>query len=212
MTASTSTRERRNERSVLPISVTAQSYDRRMELRYDEAKFTEMLLYVAGRLLDDRAGGATKLNKVLFFAEFTHFRRHGSPISGCEFQKLQQGPAPRRLLPVRERLVSHEAAEIRAEDFLGRTQHRLVPLREADLSVLTEAERQTLDDVLEQLDGLTGRQVSDLSHEEPGWLLTEFGDAIPYATAGLGYPQVSTPTSRSLARRVAEQYGFVESV
>lgn len=99
-------------------------------LRYDEAKFTEMLLYVAGRLLDDRAGGATKLNKVLFFAEFTHFRRHGSPISGCEFLKLQQGPAPRRLLPVRERLVSQEAAEIRVEDFLGRTQHRLAPLRE----------------------------------------------------------------------------------
>lgn len=57
-----------------------------------------------------------------------------------------------------------------------------------------------MDDVLEQLDGLTGRQVSDLSHEEPGWLLTEFGDAIPYATAGLGYPQVSTPTSRRLAQ------------
>jgi hypothetical protein len=40
-----------------------------MRVIYDEAKFTELLLYVADRLRVDRAGGATKLNKVLFFAD-----------------------------------------------------------------------------------------------------------------------------------------------
>jgi hypothetical protein len=180
-----------------------------MDLAYDEAKFTEMLVSVAGRLLADRAGGATKLNKVLFFAEFTHFRRHGAVISGCEFQKLTHGPAPRQLVPVRNRLVAEGEAEVRTEDFLGRVQHRLVPLRDADLSVLSDVERQTIDDVLEQLEGLTARQVSDLSHEEPGWQLTEMGETIPYSTAGLGYPQVSTPTTRRLERAAAERYGFV---
>ena len=179
-----------------------------MELGYDEAKFTEMVLYVAARLLDDRAGGATKLNKVLFFAEFTHFRRHGAVISGCEFQKLTHGPAPRRLVPVRDEVLARGGAELREEDFLGRVQHRLVPLRSADLSVFSDLERQTIDDVLEQLDGLTGRQVSDLAHEEPGWKLTEIGETIPYSTAGLGYPQVSTPTTRRLAREAAERYGL----
>lgn len=54
--------------------VTPPLYDGAMGLRYDETKFTELLLYVAGRLADDRAGGATKLNKVIFFTEFTHVR------------------------------------------------------------------------------------------------------------------------------------------
>jgi hypothetical protein len=179
-----------------------------VEVRYDETKFTELLVYVAGRLQADRAGGATKLNKILFFAEFTHVRRHGATISGCEFQKLEHGPAPRQLLPVRSRLVAAGAAEVRTEDFLGREQHRLVPLRDADLSVFTAEERRTVDDVLEQLDGLTGRQVSDLSHEEPGWRVTEFGDTIPYEAALLGARQVSTPTSRRLSRDVAERYGI----
>jgi hypothetical protein len=179
-----------------------------MELGYDEAKFTEMVVYVAGRLLDDRAGGATKLNKVLFFAEFTHFRRHGAVISGCEFQKLTHGPAPRRLVPVRDALVSRGDADLREEDFLGRVQHRLVPRRDAELAVFSDLERHTIDDVLEQLGGLTGRQVSDLAHEEPGWQLTELGDTIPYSTAGLGYPQVSTPTTRRLAHEAAERYGL----
>ena len=66
---------------------------------YDEAKFTELLLHVADRLRNDRAGGATKLNKVLYFADFAHVRRHGRPISGAEYQKLAHGPAPRPLRP-----------------------------------------------------------------------------------------------------------------
>ena len=65
-----------------------------MDIEYDEAKFTEMLLYVADKLGDDRAGGATKLNKILYFAEFAHVRRHGRPISGADYFRLDQGPAP----------------------------------------------------------------------------------------------------------------------
>ena len=179
-----------------------------MDVAYDEDKFVEMVLYVAERLQDDRAGGAVKLNKVLFFAEFTHLRRHHRVISGCEFQKLPHGPAPRQLIPVRNRLIESGAAELVEEDFLGRPQHRLVPTREADAGVFAHEELQTIKDVLTQLDGMTGTQVSELSHHEPGWRLTEVGETIPYSTAFLDYPQVQTPTSQQLSRSVAERYGM----
>ncbi|MFP3907622.1 MAG: Panacea domain-containing protein [Acidimicrobiales bacterium] len=180
-----------------------------MDVAYDEAKFSELILYLAERLQADRAGGATKLNKAIFFVEFTHVRRHGAAISGCEFQRLEHGPAPRQLVPVRRRLVDSGAAEIQIEDFLGREQHRLVPLRDPDLSIFTDAERDTIDHVLEQLEGLTAQQVSELSHEEPGWRVTSEGATIPYETALLGAKQVSTPTSRRLSREVAQRYNLV---
>ncbi len=180
-------------------------------MRYDEAKFRELLLYVADRLRGDRAGGATKLNKVLFFAEFTHLRRHHAVISGCEFQKLAHGPAPRQLLPVRHRLIAAGDAELVEEDFLGRPQQRLVPRRPADLSGFTEAELASIDDVLEQLGGMTGTQVSDLSHQEPGWRLTEIGETIPFATAFLDFPQVPTEVSARLESEVVERYGFADA-
>ena len=179
-----------------------------MEVRYDEAKFTEMLLHIAGRLQDDRAGGATKLNKILFFAEFTNLRRHHRVISGCEFQKLPHGPAPRQLVPVRRRLLDAGDAEVVEEDFLGRPQHRLVPRRSIDTEVFDPDELLTIDDVVDQLAGMTGTQVSDLSHEEPGWQLTDIGETIPYATAFLDFPQVATDVSRLLAADVAERYGI----
>lgn len=122
-----------------------------VDVAYDARKFAEMVLLVAGRLQDDRAGGSTKLNKVLFFAEFTHLRRHHRVISGCEFQKLPHGPAPRQLLPIRQKLIDSGAAELVEEDFLGRPQHRLIPSRAANLEMFTDEELQTIEDVLDQL-------------------------------------------------------------
>jgi len=182
-----------------------------VKVRYDEAKFTESLLYVADRLRGDRAGGATKLNKVLFFAEFTHLRRHHAVISGCEFQKLAHGPAPRQLLPVRRRLLAAGEAELVEEDFLGRPQQRLVPRRAADMGAFNEDELASVDDVLEQLGGMTGTQVSELSHQEPGWRLAEIGEIIPFATAFLDFPQVSTEVSARLESEVAKRYGFADA-
>jgi Protein of unknown function (DUF4065) len=180
-----------------------------MKATYDERKFTELVLYVAGRLQSDRSGGATKLNKVLFFSDFAHVRRTGSPITGAVYQKLEHGPAARRLRPIRDQLILKGDAELRDDEFLGYQQHRLVPRRQADLTVFSKDELDTIDRVLADLDGLNARQVSDLSHEEAGWRLVDFGDDIPYESALVGARQVSTPTSRRLEREAAERLGLI---
>lgn len=180
-----------------------------MEVIYNERKLTELILYVAERLLPDTAGGATKMNKVLYFADFAHVRRTGSPITGAEYQKSVHGPAPRRLKPIRDSLVGDGGAEISIEDFLGYSVHRLTPKRAADLSVFSSAEIATIDKVLEDLHGLNARQVSDLAQDEAGWRLVEFGDTIPYATALLGAAQISTPTSRRLQETAAVRHGLL---
>ena len=182
-----------------------------MQFDYDERKLTELIVHVAGRLADDRAGGSTKLNKVLFFADFTHVRRHRAPITGADYQHLAHGPAPRRLLPIRARLIAAGEAELVEEDFLGRSQHRLVARRPADLSVFTEAELETIDAVLEDLAGMTAGQVSALSHEEAAWKHTSDGESIPYELAFVPQEQVITPTARRLAAEAAARYGLADA-
>ncbi len=179
-----------------------------MEVVYDESKFVEMALYIARRLQDDCAGGATKLNTALFLAEFTHLRRHHRVISGCEFQKLAQGPTPRQLLPVRIRLIKSGEANLVKEDFLGRPHNRLVPTRFADLRVFSDDELKTIEDVLTQLAGMTDTQVSELSRQELGWRLALAGEAIPFSTAFLGVQQVQTPISKQLSKAVADRFGL----
>jgi uncharacterized phage-associated protein len=177
-----------------------------VETRYDENKLQELMLYVAQQLESDRAGGATKLNKVLYFADFAHVRRTGHPITGAEYQKLPQGPAPRRLIPVRRRLIESGEAELRAESYLGYEQHRLVAKRDPDLSLLSADEMDSVNRVLEDLAHLTAAQVSALSHAEPGWQLVDEGERIPYEAALIAPEQMETPTSRRLATEIAERY------
>jgi len=173
-----------------------------VDYHYDEAKFAELVLYVARRLESDPAGGAVKLNKVIFFAEFAHVRAEGRPITGVEFQKLENGPAPRRLLPVRRQLIERGDAELRTETYLGRSQQRLVAKREPDLTRFTPEELKSVDEALSELHGRSATDVSHLPHEEVGYRMVDEGETIPYEAAYLR-PAVRTAAVRAHAAKLA---------
>jgi hypothetical protein len=59
----------------------------------DREKLRELILHVARRSEGDIAFGVTKLNKLLFFIDFLACLRFGKPITGEEYQKLDNGPA-----------------------------------------------------------------------------------------------------------------------
>jgi hypothetical protein len=172
---------------------------------YDERKFAEALLYVAAKLADDPAGGAIKINKALFNADFAHMRAYGHPITGADYQKLPYGPAPRRLLPVRAALVASGAAEMREDLYLGRTVKRLVPRRDADVVYLAETERQMLDEAVEVEKRRSGTESSAASHREPGWQMVEENETIPYETAFLRRPVVTEKVRLRVAELAAER-------
>ncbi len=174
----------------------------------DEDKLAELLLYVATALRDDPTAGTTKLNKVLYFAEFSHIRSHGAPITGAAYQKLPQGPAPRRLLPVRASLIETEAARLEKTNYLGYTQHRLVPLREPDMSGFSDSELRAVDQVVEALRGKTAAVVSEMSHREMAWRMVVEGDDIPFSTAFVARKSVVTDRSRKHAEEIADRVGI----
>ena len=176
--------------------------------RYDEAKFTELVLYVAHGLEADPEGGAVKLNKALWWAECASVRMFGRSISGAEYQKLKQGPAPRRLLPVRERIVANGVAEIQQRWFMGYRQDRLVVTGEPCITLLSEAEKEIVDQVLAALRGRTATDLSAESHEEMGWRIVDFYETIPMESAYLARSSPVTPKIRAHARQLAERLGM----
>lgn len=173
--------------------------------RYDERKFTELVLYVADKLRDDPEGGAVKLNKALWWAETAHVRMHGRSITGARFQKLQQGPAPRRLLPVRTALVEKDEVVLEDAWYRGYRQHRLIPKRPADVSLFTDEELEIADQVIATIRGKTAAELSAMSHDEMGWKIVDFGDDIPISSAYLADEVVVTPAVRMRARAIAER-------
>jgi Protein of unknown function (DUF4065) len=169
----------------------------------DEEKLAELILYVADKLLGDATGGATKINKILFFAEFSHIRARGVPITGVSYQKLENGPAPRRLVPIRDKLIERGDASLRVDDYFGRPLHRLVPLRPPNMSIFSLDELRIVDQVVGALWGKTAHEVSEMSHDEMGWKMVEVGEDIPLPTAFLAKKVVLTESIRRHAEELA---------
>lgn len=173
-------------------------------MTYDEPKFTELVMYAANRLRDDPTAGATKLNKVLYYAEFGHMRAYGRPISGAVFRKRERGPAPHRLVPVRRQLIDTGQAHIEKTAFLGYSQDRLVPDREPDGDALSPEERASVEQAIELLSGMNGSDVSEFSHAEMGYRLVGDDEEIPYETAYLRPPTITEGIRRQAQKIAAE--------
>ncbi|WP_131749500.1 Panacea domain-containing protein [Frankia sp. Cppng1_Ct_nod] len=178
-----------------------------LDVQPNEAKFAELLLLVAEELADDPYGGATKANKVLYFAEFAHVRETGRPITGVRYRKLERGPAPQRLKAIRDHLIDTGDAVLIKERVLGHEQHRLRPTRPARRELFSATELKAVQDAINLLRGHTNTDASERSHREPGWQLVDEGEDIPYVAALLPQSQPQ-PSARMMdkLRQIGEDY------
>jgi Protein of unknown function (DUF4065) len=116
----------------------------------DDRKLQELLLYISWMCEGDPTFGAAKLNKILFASDFRAYVHLGASITGHEYRALEQGPAPRRLVPLREELTKDGALVIRERDFYGRRQSQTIPLRVPDLTGFTPQEIAIVDRVIQE--------------------------------------------------------------
>ena len=172
---------------------------------HEDSKTAELVLLVAKHTEDDPTAGSTKLNKILYFAEVSHLRRTGQPITGSEYQKQPHGPTLRRMPPVVRHLESEGAAKEVEEDYFGYAQKKLVALREPDLSGFSAIEVESVMDMVRQFWGKTAKEVSDISHADLGWRAVNIGETIPLELAFVSQPEV-TEAIRERARQLASDH------
>ena len=177
----------------------------------NETKFRELILYISQRCADQPTFGSVKLNKILFFADFLAFANLGKPITNFEYQKLPNGPAPRRLLPVREKMIKERILGLQEIPLRGGgIQKRTVNLRRPDLTVFNGEEIAIVDELIDTFKESRADEVSELSHRMVGWIVAEDGETIPYTTIFLSnVPLTDEESQRSQA--LAAKYDVVAS-
>ena len=173
----------------------------------NEKKLKELILYIADRCAEDTTFGAVKLNKILYLSDFIAYGEFGKPITGVEYMKLPNGPAPKRLLPIREELVKAGELHIREISYFGRTQHRIIPLRKPRLDVFTQKEISLVDHVINALCGVSASDVSTYTHKHAGWRVAEDKGTIPYESVFLSDDPM-TDDDIERGRELAARYGW----
>ncbi len=158
----------------------------------DEKKLAELILYISQKCANDPTFGAVKLNKILCYADFLFYAYNDHGITNVEYQKLPNGPAPRRLTPVRSKLIENGDLAIQEVPLKsGQTQKRTVNLRNPKLEIFTGAEIAMVDRIIDSMQGVTADDVSEISHSLVGWMAVDEGETIPYNTVYFANPPLS---------------------
>lgn len=126
----------------------------------------------------------TKLNKLLFYADFKHYEQHSVSVSGSPYLAFPYGPVPRDCPRLEADLL--ECGDLAAEEvfFSDEVSGTVFKAsREPDLTVFTEEELATLRDIANRLGHRTSKELSDLSHQERAWKETPQRKMISYELA-----------------------------
>jgi uncharacterized phage-associated protein len=146
-----------------------------------DQKLGELILYIASCCESDPRFGATKLNKILYFADSLSYTEYGEPITGAQYMKEAKGPVPVRFLPVREKLKASGDIAVQQRPFFGHPQTRIIPLRQPNLELFRSRDIALVDHVIRALRFHNATTVSEFTHDKKPWQIARLRENIPYS-------------------------------
>jgi hypothetical protein len=176
----------------------------------DENKLAELILYISQKCATDPKFGAVKLNKILYLADFLAFGNWGEPITAVPYQHLRLGPAPMRLIPVRDELQKSGKLVVQSLPLKsGKRQVRTVNLVDPNLQVFSGREIALVDSIIQDLWDMDAEESSEFSHRFVGWKMTKEGEPIPYGTIFISDEPLS-PAEIRRGQELAAELGMTE--
>jgi len=141
-------------------------------------KFKSSTHYIISKCPDPKDLGATRLNKILWYADSYAYKATGNTITGSTYLRHQRGPVPSRVLASLRQLKSEGKIEI--TDPIAPYQPRLYEsLAEPDTSVLSKVEKEYLDGFSKIIcESYSANSISEASHDEI-WESAMDGEEIP---------------------------------
>lgn len=139
-------------------------------------KMAALVSYIAGRSSELYK---TKLNKLLFYADFVSYYLHGHSISGSRYVHLPYGPVPDAYEDTLETLNHYGIIEMSKQgsaDVVEAGDSR------AD-ALLTGPEQISVDWVLTTYGTMSAGEISEVSHREKAYRDTRMGEEIAYEYA-----------------------------
>lgn len=149
-------------------------------MRKNLEKFKQVLLYVLGKVGGKPNVGETVVNKLLYFIDFDYYEKFEENLMGATYIKNHHGPTPIELQTIISEMQKNKEIEEVKSQYFTRLQKKYLPLKRADLSLLSGREIDHIDDVLARLSDKNACEISDYSHNDVPWLTSKDGEVISY--------------------------------
>src|SRR5260370_789272 len=124
--------------------------------------------------------------RLLFYSDCCAYLSFDKPITGQQYFKLPNGPAPRRLKPIVAKMQEAEELAYQEIEFHGHLQRKPIALRQPDLDLFSPQEIDLVHTMIMKYCDYTASEISDKSHLFLGWKAAREQEEIPYSTALIG--------------------------
>lgn len=171
-----------------------------------EARFKDLILYVADQCVDDPTFSKVKLLKILFFSDFESFGTYGQPITGMPYRKMPYGPVPVDFPRIQEEMLRNNQITIHSRRVYEHTSQRLFPLQKASLDVLLARDIAIVDGWIRFFWKKTAKAVSEYSHGK-AWKITAESELIPYEAVFIS-DELVTLEDVERTKELAAKYGW----
>jgi uncharacterized phage-associated protein/DNA-binding transcriptional regulator YiaG len=112
----------------------------------------------------------TKLNKLLFYCDFSMFKHTAYSMTGITYKAIPYGPVPVEYDKLYMKLCDEGRINILPQLFKDGNYGELIQSATPCRHAFSDLEEEVLASVLEKFKGKTTKQVVDISHEETAWL------------------------------------------
>ena len=135
---------------------------------FDRIKTEQVILYFAER----QSPYKTKMNKLLFYTDFVHFRNTAQSITGLRYAAIPYGPVPHHFEYLFEALVEEG---IICKEYtmtnIGELEQILPSGKlQFDKSLFTASELEAMEYIANKFKDTSASDIADISHREPAWI------------------------------------------
>lgn len=140
-------------------------------------KITEMVVYFSDKLSPFK----TKMNKLLFYADFLMFKQSCFSISGMRYKAIEMGPVPINFQSIFEYLANKDEIDIFTTEFpqgyIGE-QFKAKNGRPFRVELFSENELNVLEKVANVFKPTSTNQIIEISHLEEAWKKNEKNKSV----------------------------------
>ena len=140
-------------------------------------RLTEMIVFFTEAMQPWK----TKMNKLLFYADFRHYQLHGVSISGARYRAVTWGPVPKQFDALFDHVARHGKVDLEQKELAdgnlggqfkprGPRLFRDILFEESELEVLREVAKRFAND--------DAKRIIATSHDEEAWIKHEADHSI----------------------------------
>lgn len=116
----------------------------------------------------------TKLNKLLFYTDFTYYKQSGYSMTGISYRAIPHGPVPSAYDKMYTKLCDDKLISLKHIPFAdGNYGEAIMGTNAFDDSLFSDLEKKILEGITKKFLKLKTKEIVDLSHQEEAWISNE---------------------------------------